>query len=188
VQYLQICIHLKSWPTRKSPNPFCCASRRRKDASLAHEASRQIHGRVQEVRLLFLIIYHHYDSSHLQVTGTIMQIFMCLTLLCPPRYSDRLPFRARSENAEIATELSLQPWRAFQPDGVIMFSDILTPLPVLGIEFDILKGKGPAISTPIRRWATERPKAAHALSTCRSHTMLIKAAWQSGPGLLLSCF
>ncbi|KAK9916635.1 hypothetical protein WJX75_005175 [Coccomyxa subellipsoidea] len=66
------------------------------------------------------------------------------------KYSDRLPFRARSENAEIATELSLQPWRAFQPDGVIMFSDILTPLPVLGIEFDILKGKGPAISTPIR--------------------------------------
>lgn len=68
------------------------------------------------------------------------------------RYSDRLPFRERSENAEIATELSLQPWRAFQPDGVIMFSDILTPLPVLGIEFDILKGRGPAISTPIRRY------------------------------------
>ncbi|BDA40596.1 Uroporphyrinogen decarboxylase [Coccomyxa sp. Obi] len=66
------------------------------------------------------------------------------------KYSDRLPFRERSENAEIATELSLQPWRAFQPDGVIMFSDILTPLPVLGIEFDILKGRGPAISTPIR--------------------------------------
>jgi uroporphyrinogen-III decarboxylase len=67
------------------------------------------------------------------------------------RYSDKLPFRERSENADIATELSLQPWRAFRPDGVIMFSDILTPLPVLGIEFDIVKGRGPAIQTPIRR-------------------------------------
>ena len=67
------------------------------------------------------------------------------------RYSDRLPFRERSENADIATELSLQPWRAFRPDGVIMFSDILTPLPVLGIEFDIIKGRGPVIQTPISR-------------------------------------
>lgn len=44
----------------------------------------------------------------------------------------------------------LQPWRAFKPDGVIFFSDILTPLPALGIEFDVIKGKGPRIDTPIR--------------------------------------
>jgi uroporphyrinogen decarboxylase len=31
-----------------------------------------------------------------------------------------------------------------------MFSDILTPLPALGIEFDVIKGKGPAIPVPIR--------------------------------------
>ena len=66
------------------------------------------------------------------------------------QYSDRLPFRERSETSEIAIELSLQPWRAFQTDGVIMFSDILTPLPALGIEFDVIKGKGPRIDTPIR--------------------------------------
>ena len=36
-------------------------------------------------------------------------------------YSDRLPFRERSETASIAIELSMQPWRAFQTDGVIMF-------------------------------------------------------------------
>lgn len=65
-------------------------------------------------------------------------------------YSDRIPFRQRSETADIAIELSLQPWRAFRPDGVIMFSDILTPLPALGIEFDVIKGKGPVIETPIR--------------------------------------
>ena len=65
-------------------------------------------------------------------------------------YSDRIPFRERSETADIAVELSLQPWRAFKPDGVIMFSDILTPLPALGVEFDVVKGKGPVIEAPLR--------------------------------------
>jgi len=65
-------------------------------------------------------------------------------------YSDKYPFRMRSETADIAIELSLQPWRAFRPDGVIMFSDILTPLPALGIEFDVVKGKGPVIADPVR--------------------------------------
>jgi uroporphyrinogen decarboxylase len=59
-------------------------------------------------------------------------------------------FRERSENAEIAIEISLQPWKAFQPDGVIMFSDILTPLPGIGIDFDIVESKGPLFANPIR--------------------------------------
>jgi len=64
---------------------------------------------------------------------------------------DKYPsFRDRSENADLAIEISLQPWRAFQPDGVIMFSDILTPLPGIGIPFDIIESKGPIIDPPIR--------------------------------------
>jgi uroporphyrinogen decarboxylase len=59
-------------------------------------------------------------------------------------------FRERSENPDIAIEISLQPWRAFQPDGVIMFSDILTPLPGIGIDFDIVESKGPLFEQPIR--------------------------------------
>ena len=47
-------------------------------------------------------------------------------------------------------EISLQPWRAFQPDGVILFSDILTPLAGMNIDFDIVQGKGPIIADPIR--------------------------------------
>lgn len=47
-------------------------------------------------------------------------------------------------------EVSLQPWRAFKPDGVILFSDILTPLTGMGIPFDIEAGRGPIIHTPIR--------------------------------------
>ena len=64
-------------------------------------------------------------------------------------YSTKYGFRHRSETPDIAIELSLQPWRAFKPDGVIMFSDILTPLPALGIEFDVVKGKGPVVE-PVR--------------------------------------
>jgi uroporphyrinogen decarboxylase len=62
-------------------------------------------------------------------------------------------FRDRSEIPEVAIEVSLQPWKAFQPDGVILFSDIVTPLPGLGIDMDIAEGKGPIISSPIRTQA-----------------------------------
>lgn len=40
------------------------------------------------------------------------------------KYSEKYPFRQRSETPEIAIELSLQPWRKFGVDGVIMFSGI----------------------------------------------------------------
>lgn len=59
-------------------------------------------------------------------------------------------FRQRSEIPEVAIEVSLQPWKAFQPDGVILFSDIVTPLPGIGIDMDVAEGKGPVIENPIR--------------------------------------
>ena len=74
-----------------------------------------------------------------------------MSRLVPGRYSNKYPFRMRSETADIAITLSMQPWDAFRPDGVIMFSDILTPLPALGIEFDVIRGKGPLIAEPIKR-------------------------------------
>mmetsp|Transcript_5359 Transcript_5359/g.7491 ORF Transcript_5359/g.7491 Transcript_5359/m.7491 type:complete len:410 (-) Transcript_5359:47-1276(-) len=66
------------------------------------------------------------------------------------KYSDKYKFRERSETPTMATALSLQCHRAYGMDGIIMFSDILTPLPVLGIDFDVVKGTGPVISTEIR--------------------------------------
>jgi uroporphyrinogen decarboxylase len=64
---------------------------------------------------------------------------------------DKYPsFRERSERPDLAIEISLQPFRAFQPDGVILFSDILTPLPGIGIPFDIIESRGPVIDPPIR--------------------------------------
>merc|ERR1719379_391792 len=65
-------------------------------------------------------------------------------------------FRQRSEIADVATEISLQPWRGDgkgnggdKTDGVILFSDILTPLPGMGVEFDILEKEGPKMP-PLR--------------------------------------
>lgn len=77
-------------------------------------------------------------------------------------YSDRLPFRARSEDAKIARELSLQPWRAFSTDAIILFSDILTPLPALGIDFDIVSGRGPVLPDPVRTLRRAQDVAEHA--------------------------
>ena len=70
-------------------------------------------------------------------------------------------FRDRSEIPEVAIEVSLQPWRAFQPDGVILFSDIVTPLPGLGIPMDVAEGKGPVIAPPVR--SKEQIEALHPL-------------------------
>ncbi|XP_042503405.1 uroporphyrinogen decarboxylase-like [Macadamia integrifolia] len=58
-------------------------------------------------------------------------------------------FRERSENVDLVVEISLQPWKVFRPDGVILFSDILTPLPGMNIPFDIVKGKGPIVFNPL---------------------------------------
>ena len=67
----------------------------------------------------------------------------------------------RSETTDLIVEISLQPWRSFRPDGVILFSDILTPLPALGVPFEIDDAKGPLIDAPIR--TAEGVRALHAL-------------------------
>lgn len=59
-------------------------------------------------------------------------------------------FRERSEVTDLIVEISLQPWRSFRPDGVILFSDILTPLNACGVPFEIDDNKGPLIDAPIR--------------------------------------
>ena len=74
-------------------------------------------------------------------------------------------FRERSEEVDLAVEISLQPWEAFQPDGVILFSDILTPLSGMNIPFDIVKGTGP-IMNPVAQWRCQGDKRVGAESQC----------------------
>lgn len=87
-------------------------------------------------------------------------------------------FRQRSEIPDVAVEVSLQPYRNYNTDGCILFSDILTPLPGLGVEFDIDEKVGPVVS-PMRSYddlkrmhpidpSTAAPFVAEALRTLRA--------------------
>ena len=64
----------------------------------------------------------------------------------------------------VQVEVSLQPWRAFRPDGVILFSDILTPLTGMNIPFDITAGQGPIIADPIRTMEVRAATRCHSKS------------------------
>jgi uroporphyrinogen decarboxylase len=54
---------------------------------------------------------------------------------------------------ELATEVTLQPVRAFNVDAAILFADILLPLQPMGVDFEFAKGEGPVIHHPIRTQA-----------------------------------
>jgi uroporphyrinogen decarboxylase len=57
-------------------------------------------------------------------------------------------FKALAGNAELACEVTLMPMRRFPLDAAIVFADIMSPLPALGVEFDF--DPGPVVAHPIR--------------------------------------
>lgn len=87
---------------------------------------------------VYCVAIGHPDISLQQICGTQRSLNAAfdrqlgsVLFSCAPGLVKQYPtFRDRSENPEVATEISLQPWRSYQTDGVILFSDILTPLPV----------------------------------------------------------
>jgi len=50
---------------------------------------------------------------------------------------------------ELAAKITLQPIERFEPDGAIIFADILNPLIGMGIELDFVQGQGPQIFNPV---------------------------------------
>jgi len=50
---------------------------------------------------------------------------------------------------EVATEITLLPWEYYRPDGLVMFSDILTVLEPLGFSYHIEGGVGPVVENPV---------------------------------------
>jgi uroporphyrinogen decarboxylase len=51
---------------------------------------------------------------------------------------------------ELITEITLQPVRRYGVDAAILFSDIVLPLRVAGVDLDIVTGVGPVIANPVR--------------------------------------
>ena len=83
-------------------------------------------------------------------------------------------YRAIRERATLAdivrdpalcAEVTLQPVRRLRVDAAILFADITTPLPGIGVDVEIVDGVGPVIDRPIRTaddLARLRPFAADA--------------------------
>jgi uroporphyrinogen decarboxylase len=63
-------------------------------------------------------------------------------------FRERHRFKELAGNAELATEVTLMPMRRFPLDAAIVFADIMSPLPALGVEFDF--DPGPVVERPIR--------------------------------------
>jgi uroporphyrinogen decarboxylase len=54
-------------------------------------------------------------------------------------------------NAELASEVAMQPLRRYELDASILFSDILTIPDALGLGLDFVAGEGPVFERPIRQ-------------------------------------
>ena len=57
-------------------------------------------------------------------------------------------FKAVAQSAELAAEVTLMPLARFPLDAAIVFADIMSPLPALGVRFDF--DPGPVVEQPIR--------------------------------------
>jgi uroporphyrinogen decarboxylase len=53
-------------------------------------------------------------------------------------------------DADLVTEITLQPVRRYGVDAAIFFSDIVLPLKAVGVDLDIKPGVGPVVATPVR--------------------------------------
>lgn len=54
------------------------------------------------------------------------------------------------QNPEVCAEVTLLPVKQLGVDAAILFADITTPLYGMGVELDLVEGKGPVIHRPIR--------------------------------------
>lgn len=63
---------------------------------------------------------------------------------------EKYSFFERIQTPELACEITLQPIDELEPDAAIIFSDILTIPQALGMQVDLVPGKGPVFDEPIR--------------------------------------
>ncbi len=59
-------------------------------------------------------------------------------------------FKNFYKNVELATKASILPKQILDVDAIIIFSDILTPLEPMGMNFEFKEGEGPVFENPIK--------------------------------------
>ena len=57
---------------------------------------------------------------------------------------------AACQDPDLVTEITLQPVRRHGVDAAILFSDIVLPLVVAGVDIEIKPGVGPVVASPVR--------------------------------------
>jgi uroporphyrinogen decarboxylase len=98
-------------------------------------------------------------------------------------------FKALASEPELAAEVTLMPLKRYPLDAAIVFADIMSPMPALGIEFDF--DPGPVVANPIRDAAAierlRHPAPEEIAPEVIAALKLTRAALPSGTALLGFC-
>jgi uroporphyrinogen decarboxylase len=105
------------------------------------------------------------------------------------KFREKHSFKALAGNAELATEVTLMPLVRYPLDAAIIFADIMSPMPSLGIKFDF--DPGPVVANPIRDAAAierlRRPAPAEIAPEVITALKLTRSALPSSTALLGFC-
>src|SRR6266511_3754029 len=58
-----------------------------------------------------------------------------------------------NRSSELTAEVTLQPVRRHGVDAAVIFADIMTPVPAMGLTVDLVEGVGPVVPEPVRNAA-----------------------------------
>ena len=64
-----------------------------------------------------------------------------------------VPMLDACADADLVTEITLQPVRRYGVDAAVLYSDIVVPLRAVGVDVDIVPGRGPVLGRPVREAA-----------------------------------
>src|SRR6195952_383716 len=69
------------------------------------------------------------------------------------KLKEKYSFFERCQIPELATEITIQPVERVGVDAAIIFSDILVVPQAMGMEVQMLEGKGPLLPEPIKQYS-----------------------------------
>jgi len=105
------------------------------------------------------------------------------------QFREKVSFKALAGDPALASEVTLMPFKRFPLDAAIVFADIMSPMPALGIEFDF--DPGPVVANPIRDAAgierLRRPSPEEVAPEVIEALKLTRAALPASTALLGFC-